>query len=376
MSREFPRLVRSILLLSLLSWFALQSLLAQTPSTEAPVPGASKILAPGSSNPVQAIKLVEAAAQWKAHVAYEPLTGTGHILRGIDLVRFKLGYPVYALGSGLALAAPAVIEGSGGLELPLEAYEQIGRWFFAQDEERASRFTVAAILIDPGHGGKDPGAVGEFGSGKEHIKLYEKDVVLSIGLDVHERLVDRWPGKTIMITRNDDSFPTLEERVEMANDIRLGVNEAIIYISIHANASFNKNAAGFEVWYLNPDYRRTVVDATKAAGVDKDVLPILNTMLEEEYTTESLFLARSILDGMATIIGNNSPNRGIRAEEWFVVRNARMPSVLVEVGFITNETEARLLAEEAYLQKLGDGIYNGIVSFVDYFENRKGPSRP
>ena len=79
---------------------------------------------------------------------------------------------------------------------------------------------------------------------------------------------------------------------------------------------------------------------------------------------------------MATTIGNNSPNRGIRAEEWFVVRNARMPSVLVEVGFITNETEARLLAEEAYLQKLGDGIYNGIVSFVDYFENRKGPSRP
>ena len=179
-----------------------------------------------------------------------------------------------------------------------------------------------------------------------------------------------------MITRKDDSFPTLEERVEMANDIRLGVNEAIIYISIHANASFNKNAAGFEVWYLNPDYRRTVVDATKAAGVDKDVLPILNTMLEEEYTTESLFLARSILDGMATTIGNNSPNRGIRAEEWFVVRNARMPSVLVEVGFITNEAEARLLAEEAYLQKLGDGIYNGIVSFVDYFENRKGSSRP
>ncbi|MFH2113763.1 MAG: N-acetylmuramoyl-L-alanine amidase, partial [Spirochaetota bacterium] len=66
----------------------------------------------------------------------------------------------------------------------------------------------------------------------------------------------------------------------------------------------------------------------------------------------------------------------VRAEEWFVVRNARMPSVLVEVGFITNEVEARLMAEDAYLRKLGDGLYNGIVSFIDYFENRKGPSGP
>ncbi|OHD78483.1 MAG: hypothetical protein A3J97_12850, partial [Spirochaetes bacterium RIFOXYC1_FULL_54_7] len=293
-----------------------------------------------------------------------------------DLVRFKLGYPVYAVGTGLALEAPAVYEGPDGLLLPVAAYELIHRWFADRDDDRVSRFTVAAILIDPGHGGKDPGAVGDFGTAKDRLKLYEKDVVLDIGLDVYERLSSRWPGKTIMITRKDDSFPTLDERVEMANDIKLGVNEAIIYISIHANASFNKNAAGFEVWYLNPDYRRTVVDATKAAGVDKDVLPILNTMLEEEYTTESLFLARSILDGMVVTVGDSSPSRGVRAEEWFVVRNARMPSVLVEVGFITNEPEARLLADDMYLRKLGDGIYNGIVSFVDYFENRKGPSRP
>lgn len=344
------------LLLACLSLFALNELHAQTPA--------------------MGMKLLDAATQWKAQVAFEPLTGTGHILRGTDLVRFKLGYPVYSVGPGLALAASAIFDGIGGLELPKDAYERIGRWFSDQDVDRASRFAVAAILIDPGHGGKDPGAVGEFGSGKDRFKLYEKDIVLSIGLDIHERLSGKWPGKTIMITRKDDSFPTLEERVGMANDVKLGLNEAIIYISIHANASFNKNATGFEVWYLNPDYRRTVVDATKAAGVDKDVLPILNTMLEEEYTTESLFLARSILDGMATTIEDGSPNRGIRAEEWFVVRNARMPSVLVEVGFITNEAEARLLAEEAYLRKLGDGIYNGIVSFVDYFENRKGPSRP
>lgn len=361
MKWHFRRSWGPALLLFCLTWFGFLGVYAQV--------GAS-------SGPASGVRLLDAATQWKAQVAYEPLTGTGHILRGRDLVRFKLGYPIYAVGPGLALAASAVIDGQGGLELPRDAYERIGRWFTDQDADRASRFTVAAILIDPGHGGKDPGAVGEFGSGKDRLKLYEKDVVLDIGLDVYARLADRWPGKTIMISRKDDSFPTLEERVEMANEVKLGLNEAIIYVSIHANASFNKNATGFEVWYLNPDYRRTVVDATKAAGVDKDVLPILNTMLEEEYTTESLFLARSILDGMAKTVGNSSPNRGIRAEEWFVVRNARMPSVLVEVGFVTNEGEARLLADDAYLRKLGDGLYNGIVSFVDYFENRKGPPRP
>ena len=376
MKRQLQRLVRATLLLAFLSCFSFNSLHAQAPGTMAPASGAPKTQVPAPSTPASGMKLLDAVSHWNAQAAYEPLTGTGHILRGNDLIRFKLGYPVYALGPGQTLVASAVYEGPGGLELPRDAYELLDRWFSDQDEDRASRFTVAAILIDPGHGGKDPGAVGEFGSGKDRFKLYEKDVVLSIGLDVYDRLAEKWPGKTIMITRKDDSFPTLEERVEMANDVKLGVNEAIIYISIHANASFNKNATGIEVWYLNPDYRRTVVDATKAAGIDKDVLPILNTMLEEEYTTESLFLARSILDGMVATVGNSTPNRGIRAEEWFVVRNARMPSVLVEVGFITNEAEARLLSGDAYLRKLGDGIYNGIVSFVDYFENRKGPSRP
>ena len=194
--RRYPqRLVRLALLLACLSCTGIQNLPAQEP---APVP------------PAVGMKLVEAATRWKAQLAYEPLTGTGHILRGQDLVRFKLGYPVYAVGTGLALEAPAVYEGPDGLLLPVAAYELIHRWFADRDDDRASRFTVAAILIDPGHGGKDPGAVGDFGTAKDRLKLYEKDVVLDIGLDVYERLSSRWPGKTIMITRKDDSFPTLD----------------------------------------------------------------------------------------------------------------------------------------------------------------------
>jgi N-acetylmuramoyl-L-alanine amidase len=316
------------------------------------------------------------ASEWKATVAYDALTGTGHFLRGSDLVRFKRDYPVYSVGAGLSLRAPAVRDTGMRLEISSEAVSSITRWFADRDTERASRFSIAAILIDPGHGGKDSGAIGEFGTGKDRLRILEKDVVLAVGADVYARLQAQWPDKRILLTRTGDTFPSLDARVDKANDVPLGANEAIIYISIHANASFNKAASGYEVWYLNPEYRRTVVDPKKAEGVDKNVLPILNAMLEEEYTTESVFLARSILGGMKTSIGDVSIDRGIREEEWFVVRNAKMPSVLVEVGFVTNEAEARLLSDKEHLRKLGDGIYNGVVDFVDYFEHRKGPSAP
>jgi N-acetylmuramoyl-L-alanine amidase len=83
-------------------------------------------------------------------------------------------------------------------------------------------------------------------------------------------------------------------------------------------------------------------------------------------------IARSIMDGFDRIIGRKSPARGIKAEEWFVVRNARMPSVLVEIGFITNSEDAALLSDEAYLRKLSEAIYNGIKDFITKFEKTGG----
>lgn len=346
-----------------------------------PAPPSSSIIAAGTASSDAAsggaaVDLGAAASGWNARIAFDPLTGTGHILRGFDLVRFKTGLPVFATGSGQTLHASAIVAGTSGLSIRPETVQAIGAWFASRDADSASHFKIAAILIDPGHGGKDSGAIGEFGTGKDRLRVVEKDVVLTIGNDVYARLRARWPDKRILITRSGDTYPTLDARVDMANSIELGVNEAIIYVSIHANASFNKNASGFEVWYLSPEYRRTVVDPKKAEGVDKQVVPILNSMLEEEYTTESVFLAKTVLGGVKRSVGDVSVDRGIREEEWFVVRNARMPSVLVEVGFVTNEDEARLLSDQAHLRKLGDGIYNGIVDFVDYFESRKGPDSP
>lgn len=313
---------------------------------------------------------------WQGTLHFDPLTGIGRIVAGPDLISFKIDQSTLLLGGSTLLAAAAPRLVGNAIHMASSTVSAIKEWLDLRRAERAAKTSVAVILIDPGHGGRDPGAIGEHGSGSNKFRVLEKDVTLSIGLQLYEQLKQRWPDKTILITRSDDSFPTLEDRVTMANGHDLSVNEAVIYVSIHANASFNTRARGFEVWYLNPEYRRTVVDGKKAEGIDKEVLPIINTMLEEEYTTESIFLARSILDGLQTNVGQITGNRGIRAEEWFVVRNARMPSVLVEVGFVTNEEEARLLASDSYLQKLTKGIYNGVVNFVDYFESRRGLSQP
>ena len=168
-----------------------------------------------------------------------------------------------------------------------------------------------------------------------------------------------------------DVFLTLQERTEIANSVKLKADEAVLYISVHVNASLDQKAHGYEVWYLSPGYRRTVIDS-KDADNDPKLFPILNSMMEEEYTTESILIAKFIMDGLQSQVGDLTLARGIKAEEWFVVRNSNMPSVLVELGFLTNYKEACLLNDKSYLQKTALGIYNGITAFVTHFERSKG----
>ncbi len=321
-----------------------------------------------------AVSAADFAASVGAVLSIDPLLGTVTISAAGERVAFKTGSPWHLLGERPARLAPSRM-GPAGPVLDGGTAAYLSSWFEERRVERLSRFRVAAILIDPGHGGKDPGAVGEYGTGKDRKKVLEKDLALATALSVRDSLIARFPDRRILLSREGDTYPSLEERVEMANTVALGPNEAIIYVSIHANASFNRNASGFEVWYLNPDYRRTLVDPG-TPGVDEEIAPIINVMMEEEYTTESVLLARSIVDRLDASIGSVSRNRGIRAEEWFVVRNARMPSVLVEMGFVTNEAEARLLADPAHLRSISNAVYNGIVDFIGYFESRKGTATP
>lgn len=232
---------------------------------------------------------------------------------------------------------------------------------------------IKAVIIDPGHGGKDPGAIGTYSDGENQVRLREKDIVLAVAVEIADKLKRTYRDKEIILTRSTDDFITLEQRTLIANEISLQDNESIIFVSVHANASLNSKAKGFEVWYLPPEYRRELLDESDIDSELSDVLPILNTMLEEEITVESILLAQSIQKGLNHTIGNLIIDRGLKEESWFVVRNAKMPAVLVELGFITNQEEAVILGDKRYLKNISEGIYNGVSGFIDHFEKQYSP---
>jgi N-acetylmuramoyl-L-alanine amidase len=297
---------------------------------------------------------------------------------------FALGDHFLSFAAGTAgEAGPALLDGRDLLYAPLPYLDGGNLLFpetfvasaknafsrsFADDN---SRYRIAAIIVDPGHGGKDSGAVGNFVINGKALKSVEKDITLKVSRELHRLLSRTYPGKRVMLTREGDTYPSLENRVDIANSVSLRENEAIIFISIHANASFNKQARGYEVWYLSPDYRRSVIDKSKFTD-SAEIISIRNAMLEEEFTTESIMMAKAILDRFGEALGNRIPSRGIKAEEWFVVRNARMPSVLVELGFVTNEADALLMADGNYLNQAAEALYKGIADFVTSFERSGG----
>lgn len=320
--------------------------------------------------------LASVADRLKAHLSWDPLTGSGWFERSGDRLSFAIGLSRALWNFQEILSLDPPLDSAQGPRLSEQAVALMESRFKAASAARGDHFSVTAILIDPGHGGKDTGAIGEHSVDGKKFRVLEKDIALDVAHRVYDSLRGRYPDKRILLSREGDSYPTLEQRVEMANSVDTADNEAILYVSIHANASFNKNARGFEVWYLNPEYRRTVIDGEKAKSVDSSIAPILNAMLEEEFTTESIILARDIVKRLQANIGEQSPNRGLRAEEWFVVRNAKMPSVLVEMGFVTNPDEARLLSTGDYLKKVSDGIYTGLIDFLGDFEKQRGPAKP
>jgi N-acetylmuramoyl-L-alanine amidase len=266
---------------------------------------------------------------------------------------------------------PAPYLEGGSLFFPEIFAASLQNAFTHSREDDASRFRIAAIIVDPGHGGKDSGAVGDFTVNGKPLKSVEKDITLKVSKNLHSLLSAAYPDKRIMLTREGDTYPTLENRVDLAHSVPLRENEAIVFVSIHANASFNNKARGFEVWYLRPEYRRTVIDMNKYDD-SSDIISIRNAMLEEEFTTESIMMARSIVNRLSESIGKDMPSRGIKAEEWFVVRNARMPSVLIELGFVTNQEDAVLMSDEGHLRKTGEAIYKGISDFIADFERSGG----
>lgn len=312
--------------------------------------------------------LILSAEKTGAQVYWDALLGTGILEKNGHQLSFRVGDAV-VLKDYKTLALTDAPELRDGVLYVSKAFLSGAEQLFRQESNDAG-YHIGAVLIDPGHGGKDPGAMDTHTINGKSVTVKEKDINLAVGKMLYSRLKTAYPDKNIMMTRDTDIFLSLSQRTDIANSVKLKDGEAILYISVHVNSSLDKKASGYEVWYLSPGTRRTVLD--KNATDDKNLFDIMNSMMEEEFTTESILIAKFIMDGLQTQVGNLATARGIKAEEWFVVKNSNMPAVLVEVGFLSNGKEAALLVDNSYLQKLSLGIYNGLAAFITHFERSRG----
>lgn len=216
---------------------------------------------------------------------------------------------------------------------------------------------VRRIVVDAGHGGKDPGT--RSGS------LREKDIVLDIAGLVRDELIAA--GFEVIMTRDTDVFVPLEKRAFIAND-----SGADLFLSIHANAARNHRARGLETFYLNladsPEAEEVAARENATARVRMSEMPkLIEQIMNNNRIDESRELAGAMQQAMARrVLGREKHplNRGVKTAGFHVLLGAKMPAILVEVGFVSNRTEAKLLRTEAHRKKLARAIAEGVTGYL------------
>ena len=243
--------------------------------------------------------------------------------------------------------------------------------------------TITTIIIDAGHGGKDPGSIGI-------NKLKEKDIVLSFSLELKEELKKVLPNVDIFLTRDKDIYPTLQERYKIANSsakINLEKSKNALFISVHANASLSPNAKGFEAYFItaqeSSEYARAVsilensalvkFDKVDASKYEENASQLThNYMLVEQHQKESRLLAQSIVDEVYKVSGVSKRNKPVQNALFYVLKGSLMPSTLIEIGFITNEEDAKFMNTKETRIKMVKATATGIKKFIKEFEESKG----
>ena len=222
--------------------------------------------------------------------------------------------------------------------------------------------TKAVIVIDPGHGGKDPGAIGPLDK--------EKDVVLFIGRYVADFL--RADGYKVYMTRRGDTYPTLADRVKLSNRVK-----ADVFVSIHANYSPKRkdNARGLEVYFLNTTSDKKALSlAARENGMSLSQLGDLNkiilSLIQTKKIQYSKVLASKVYRDMliwGRKVYKTYKGRGVRQAPFYVLVGTRCPSILIETAFINNPVDAVYLHKDSFKRELARGIARGIEAFVKLY---------
>jgi N-acetylmuramoyl-L-alanine amidase len=213
---------------------------------------------------------------------------------------------------------------------------------------------VSRIVIDPGHGGHDPGAKGQGQT--------EADLVLDIALRLEKQLA-AIPGVEVVLTRRTDEFIPLQERTAIANR-----ENADLFLSIHANASGNRQAHGVETYFLNiaTNQNAEAVAARENAASGHtmgELQGFIKTIMTNNKIDESRDLATQVQRSMVEKLrpaNKNLRDLGVKQAPFVVLIGAGMPSVLAEISFLTNSQEAKLLKTPAYRQRIADALFSAV----------------
>lgn len=224
---------------------------------------------------------------------------------------------------------------------------------------------VSRIVIDPGHGGHDPGVLGK--------GLNEATLVLDVALRL-EKLLQKEPGLEVVLTRRTDVYIPLEERTELANR-----ESADLFLSIHANASRNAAAKGIETYFLSfassPEAEAVAARENSASAREMHQLPdIIKAIALNNKLDESRDLANMVQESLVTSLRKSNKevrSRGVKKAPFVVLIGAAMPSVLAEISFVSNKQELALLKTGAYKQKIAESLFNAVMR---YRKSLKGQS--
>ncbi|MFH0772661.1 MAG: N-acetylmuramoyl-L-alanine amidase [Candidatus Omnitrophota bacterium] len=345
----------------------------------ATVPGKKGVVAPRflseavKINGVDYIPLTALAEQYRMNWRWDPIAKKAELFKGEDSFVFCAGFDyAFVNGKEIKMSCPALFY-EGAAVIPSEFAVNAFVNFFGSPQvsskpASAQRYVIKKIVIDPGHGGNDPGAIGRNG-------LKEKEVVLDIAKRLRDELDNR--GMEVILTRDRDEFISLKRRAEMAN-----LNDADFFISVHANAARLKGARGFEVYYLSDavdDCARAVEAAENSfLKFDDASFYFRNTNLEAtvwdlvytENREESIELAKCVAKSVDA--ATSLKNRGVKSARFCVLRGAQMPSILIEVGFISNSSEENNLKNLLYRQTIASAISAGVISYKNIYESTDG----
>lgn len=226
-------------------------------------------------------------------------------------------------------------------------------------------YPVGTVILDPGHGGHDPGASArwEFADGGMVI---EKDVVLDLALRIRDQLIAIDPEIRVLLTRDDDSFLSLADRAKFAGQTNPGVGASSVLISIHVNSAASGDPSGFEVLIKKTEKRVGFLDANSPdwalARYAAHTVADLNVLLNRS----NLLLADSVRSSIADTFPR-AKDRGIKEQNVWVLNASTIPSVLIEVGFIGNESDARDLVDEAWRNAMAKAVAQAVFGY-----DRKG----